>query len=211
MFKYKGKVIDISLDLVVEVTLHRTEGEGEDAVEVPYTETFIEPAANLQNPERRAELGIEEEPDISRPDDTYHIVIGRADGGYDQLPKPVDEVAGTKLRAVNGHCDVLLASVKAGYPQGEVESWSKQENEARAWLANNAASTPLLNGLCSGRGLNKSDLVVRVIAKADAYAVFVGLVIGVRQAYEDRIGELVAAHDFDGLVAVDPMQGWPTL
>lgn len=211
MFKYQGKKIDISRDLVFTRELTRIEGEGDEAREVKFTETFIEPADNLLNAERRAELGITEEPDPVRPDDTYHYVSEREDGGFDVTPKPVDQVGAVKLQQVNGQCESLLAGVKAGYPQGEVESWSKQEAEARAWLAKNTAATPLVDGLCAARGIDKAELVGRIVAKADAYAAVVGVIVGRRQAFEDQIATLIAANDFDGLIGLQPTEGWPAL
>lgn len=85
------------------------------------------------------------------------------------------------LPAINAKCEELMAMVKQGYPDSEVESWSKQENEARA------GGGPLTDALAQTRGIPASLLRERIIAKADAFAVYSGQIIGQRQALEDRI------------------------
>lgn len=89
-------------------------------------------------------------------------------------------------------CEGQIAAIKSGYPDSEVLSWSKQETEARAWTADNAAPTPLLTAMATARGIDKAELVTRVIAKADLFAQISGTLIGKRQALEDQLAALPA-------------------
>lgn len=112
------------------------------------------------------------------------------------------ELKTQKLREINARCESEIAAISAGYPVSEVMSWSKQETEARAYLANNAAATPLLDALAAARGITKADLADRVIAKADLFAQISGTIIGKRQALEDQINALPAdatAADIDAI------------
>ena len=77
--------------------------------------------------------------------------------------------------------------MRAGYPDDEVQSWAKQEAEARAYAADNAAATPLLSAMSQARGVVLAELVAKVIEKADLFAVASGRAIGTRQACEDAI------------------------
>lgn len=72
-------------------------------------------------------------------------------------------------------------------PIEEVLTWTKQENEARAYLANSAVSTPLIDALASSRGVTKMYLVNKIIAKADAYATAIGVLTGEMQRKKDMI------------------------
>lgn len=92
-----------------------------------------------------------------------------------------------KLAAINVRCESDLAMVKASYPEGEVQSWAKQEAEARAFVADSSAPIPLIEALAEARGIPVPELASRIIAKADAFAVVSGRIIGNRQRCEDEI------------------------
>lgn len=72
--------------------------------------------------------------------------------------------------------------IAASYPETERNSWAKQEQEARAWMIDNTTAAPLLTAIAAARGTTLADICARVIANADAYAVYAGGVIGKRQA-----------------------------
>lgn len=95
-----------------------------------------------------------------------------------------------KRAEINATFEREMQQVINGYPSNEVSSWSKQETEARAYAASNSATTPLIDALSSARGLAKSELVARVIAKADIFATVSGQLIGKRQALEDALDAL---------------------
>ena len=65
-------------------------------------------------------------------------------------------------------------------PLSEKLSWSKQESEAREYLKDNNTPTPYIDALLASRnkGENKLDLINKIIAKADAYSVFHGTLLG---------------------------------
>ena len=108
------------------------------------------------------------------------------------LPEPTPEELLAKARAVklaeiNAATDAVLRTLTATYPASELLTFDKQETEARAYLADSTAPTPLLTALAVGRGITLADLAGRVIAKADAFAAASGYVIGQRQALEDQL------------------------
>lgn len=95
--------------------------------------------------------------------------------------------------------DQLLAELSVSYPEREVTSWPQQVKEAEALQANEAATTPLLDALAAARHIERADLAGRVLAKASAYTLASGAIIGARQRIEDM---LAAAEDSDSLAAV---------
>ena len=102
-------------------------------------------------------------------------------------PLTLDEVKAAKLAEINAECDAEIGAIKATYPDTEVMSWDKQEQEARALLANATATTPLIDSIASARGLGRVELANRIIANADQFAVASGTSIGKRQKLEDQI------------------------
>lgn len=91
------------------------------------------------------------------------------------------------MRRINDAYEAELASIRTEYPESEQMTWDKQEREARAFLANSATATPLLNAMATGRGMDKTELATRIIAKADAWMQASGLATGKRQALEDQV------------------------
>ncbi|MBK1413357.1 hypothetical protein I6H79_00910 [Haemophilus influenzae] len=82
----------------------------------------------------------------------------------------------------------------AGYPQTEIESFYRQEKEALAWQADNSTETPMLTQIAQNRGV-----VEKVIEKSAQFAVVIGIIIGQRQAFEDRLLALKTPEELTAL------------
>lgn len=123
--------------------------------------------------------------------------------GYPVLTEPppptLAEAKARKRREIAAAYSAELAAITDDYPEVERLTWDKQEREARAWTADNAAATPLLDGIAAARGLALSELVARVIDKADAWISASGAATGKRQALEDAIA---AAEDVPTVEAI---------
>ena len=104
-----------------------------------------------------------------------------------------------KLAEMNAGCERIMAIVTATYPQAEMLTFDKQEQEARAYTADASASVPLLSALAASRGLALPELVRRVIAKADAFAAVSGAIVGQRQAFEDRLTLAATVADVEAI------------
>ena len=116
-------------------------------------------------------------------------------------PEPtLDELKVAKLMEINATYDNAVSLLVVGYPSNELLTFDKQEAEARAWTADQSADTPLVDALALGRGMDKAELVSRILAKADAFAVATGYLTGLRQRYEDRLGLAQSAEDVAAIV-----------
>lgn len=93
--------------------------------------------------------------------------------------------------------------VKTGYTESfkalvgevnfyELSSWTKQESQARAYIADNLSITPLLDGLLLSRNLGetKLELANKIIAAADAYEVAFSAILG---QYQNRMNDISLA------------------
>lgn len=112
----------------------------------------------------------------------------------------LDELKAAKLAEINAAYDCAVSALVADYPSNELLTFDKQEAEARAWTADKSADTPLVDALALGRGMDKAELVSRILAKADAFAVATGYLTGLRQRYEDRLGLAQTAEDVAAIV-----------
>lgn len=102
----------------------------------------------------------------------------------------IEQLKSEKLQQFNAAAEREIQALISTYPPSEVTSFHKQENEARAWLADNTTATPLLDALADTRGMDKATLVNKVIAKADGFAGASGAIIGKRQQLEDQLDAL---------------------
>lgn len=160
---------------------------------------------HIPNPDSDSTL-TDEQRDYYRP--TYEEVRAYAEEHPEMVTEeepyvpPVPTLAGAKaakLREINAAADRAIAALTAAYPDREIATFGKQEAEARAYAADPTASTPLLSALAEARGVALDALVRRVLAKADAFAVASGRIIGQRQALEDRLEACATVEDVEGL------------
>ena len=114
----------------------------------------------------------------------------------------VDRARAIKLEEVNATYNDATSALVATYPQTELMTFDKQEKEARSWDADNAAATPFLDGLALARGIDKAELVRRVIAKSDAFQAAVATLTGLRQRYEDQLSMATTAEEVAAIVPV---------
>ena len=119
----------------------------------------------------------------------------------------LEQTKAAKLSEINKAADAAIATLTATYPDRELATFDKQESEARAYAADPTASTPLLSALAQARGIPLPDLVGRVLAKADAFAVASGSIIGQRQALEDRLDACTTLEEVQGIVVDIVMPG----
>ena len=103
------------------------------------------------------------------------------------------------LNKLADKADQLKNGLLAGYPQTEIESFYRQEKEALAWQADHNTSTPMLSQIARVRGVPLDMLINKVIEKSAQFAVAIGIIIGQRQAFEDRLVALKTPDDLTAL------------
>lgn len=119
----------------------------------------------------------------------------------------LEQTKAAKLSEINKAADAAIATLTATYPDREISTFDKQESEARAYAVDSTASTPLLSALAQARGVPPDELVRRVLAKADAFAMASGSIIGQRQALEDRLDACTTMEEVQGITVNISMPG----
>ena len=112
----------------------------------------------------------------------------------------IAEQKASKLAEINAAYEDAVSRFVTTYPEIERLTFDKQEAEARAWLADISARTPLIDALAAGRGMDKAELVRRIIAKAEAFATATGYLTGQRQRFEDLIDAATTAEEVESIV-----------
>ena len=103
------------------------------------------------------------------------------------------------LNKLADKADQLKNSLLAGYPQTEIESFYRQEKEALAWQADHNTPTPMLSQIARVRGVPLDMLINKVIEKSAQFAVAIGIIIGQRQEFEDRLLALKTPQELTSL------------
>ncbi|MFY9141464.1 hypothetical protein [Sulfuricurvum sp.] len=118
----------------------------------------------------------------------WEIVLG-AVTHIPNVLKTIAELKTKKLSTIKTDYENAVKVMTGNTDPAEMASWTKQEQEARAWIADNAVITPIIDNLIIGRamGESKADLVVKIITKADAYTVAYAQVLGAYHAKQKAI------------------------
>lgn len=124
----------------------------------------------------------------------------------EEVYNSIENVKARKLNEINSLYQQAIATLTPTYPNDERLTFDKQEQEARAWLADNSTSTPFIDALAAGRQMDKTELVNRIIVKADVFAIASGLLTGQRQRYEDLLD---AANTVEDVAAIIPEYSLP--
>ena len=103
------------------------------------------------------------------------------------------------LNKLADKADQLKNGLLAGYPQTEIESFYRQEKEALAWQIDHNTPTPMLSQIARVRGVPLDMLINKVIEKSAQFAVAIGIIIGQRQAFEDRLLALKTPQELTSL------------
>lgn len=106
------------------------------------------------------------------------------------IPLTQDEMIVAAHARINGAYNAAVNALTAGYPQTEIDSWSKQESEARAWQADRTSPTPWIDSAATARDITRDSLAVLILNNANALAPIHGALTGKRQLLRDAINAL---------------------
>ena len=126
--------------------------------------------------------------------------VSLIDGKVVEYVPTFEELKYAKLSKINAAYNAATSTLVSAYPKSELLTFDKQEAEARAWQADNSAETPLVDMLAAGRQIDKAELVRRIIAKADAFALATRYLTGQRQRYEDMLDAATTAEEIASIV-----------
>lgn len=152
-------------------------------------------------------------------DGTVTIIPARPSLAYDwdgsewilNKDKQTDLIAASIARAKADKIDEInsraqdyinIATGASDTPAFEVQTWSMQSTEAKAWHADNNAHTPMLSIIANQRGIPVDVLRAKAYSKAIAYEQIVAVVAGQRQKYEQQLDAAETLADIQSIDVV---------
>lgn len=119
-----------------------------------------------------------------------------------------------RMAALNTDYDVAVNRLTAGYPVGEIQTWERQEQQARnydKWLKGGKIgaepATPFVDILWSGRKQTgvvetKEEFIVKILRNADLFAPAIATLTAVRHGFEKQLNNALVLGNRDALEAV---------
>ncbi len=94
-----------------------------------------------------------------------------------------------KLHQLNAAAQAYIdaAAETDKLPDFEVQTWALQAAEVKAWAADHAAPTPVLDGIAAARGMPAGKLKEAALHKTLAYEALTAHIAGQRQALQSKI------------------------
>lgn len=121
-------------------------------------------------------------------------------------PRDLDTLRAALAIGIDNAAEQIRARFVTALP-AQVGTYLLKEAAARAWLADETASTVMLEPEATARGMTIAALAVEVIAHAEAWARLAGAIEGLRFAAKTRI----AAATTIGAIAEAAVVDWSVL
>jgi hypothetical protein len=132
---------------------------------------------------------------VIREGDAYYLTytteekFDTANTAIEELNKALDY----NRRTLNSDFQGRASALVQVYPDREIESWDQQLSEAKIYLQElTTDNTPLLANMATARQMDTQELATRIVAKADAFAIAFGQLLGKKHRNEDILDILEA-------------------
>ena len=106
----------------------------------------------------------------------------------------------SKVNEITTSFNKSVEAITTALPH-EMVSWRKQEDEARAYTADNTTATPFIDAQLITRDLGetKDELIVKIISNTDAYQVAYATLLG---KFQNLTHKISTASDIDELALI---------
>ena len=85
------------------------------------------------------------------------------------------------IKALEANVQLKIKELVKDYPQFEIDTFVTQEREANEYEKDNTVSTPFIDHLCSNRGIDKQEMVNKILANATVLKQMTAPIIGAYQ------------------------------
>ena len=115
--------------------------------------------------------------------------------------KPIDinDYKNPFLELISSKSQYYIESLISSYPDFEKLTFETQKSEARAWSANNAASTPNVDILALNRGVDREVILSKINTKADQFERISMAIAGQRQKLQDLIDDARTVEELESI------------
>lgn len=115
-------------------------------------------------------------------------------------PLDLPTLKAIKLAQINASYQEALDLITQATPQAEIQSWATQESEAKAYQTSQEAQTPYIDSLAKARGVEKTELVAKILEKAQIFSTLSATLTGSRQKCEDAIAKAQNAKELEAII-----------
>ena len=105
----------------------------------------------------------------------------------------------SKLEEINTTYTEKANLAKVGTPEDEVLTWDIQKLEAEAYQISASNPTPSIDILAINRGMDRVELINKILVKVETYKQYIFALTGKRQKYEEEIAK---ATSFEELMEI---------
>lgn len=142
---------------------------------------------NVENDkDKLIELTAEQEAELNALNGTVRYVDGKFVVDEQAVEIDLNSAKQALIRKITEKTDRLKSSLTASYPQTEIESFYRQEQEAREFLAGKIETPEMLSQIAKVRNLPLNLLAQAVVRKADQLAGIIGAILGQKQKLEAK-------------------------
>ena len=127
---------------------------------------------------------------------------GWKEGEPEPEPPTLEETRTATVAAINAAYEQAMTAIRAEEPPSALLTYSEQRTEAEGWMSDSDTPTPMLDTLAGTRGIEKTELVRRVLVKSALYKPVSGLLLGQQQRLMDDVAAIIAADLPDDLKIV---------
>lgn len=109
---------------------------------------------------------------------------------------PIEQLLDKKQSEITQKFKQAMSPITGIYTDEDIASFPTQEAEAKAYMLDNNAATPFIDGLLANRpSVDRATLVQRIIDNATTYKAVAGPAIGKKQHFEDLLYALKGQHE----------------
>lgn len=115
----------------------------------------------------------------------------------EQINPSLDWYKNNKLQSFSAQYQTAIKALAGIVDSTEMASWTKQEGEARAYVADNLTVTPILSAMIVARNMGETvlDLATKIITKSDLYAVAFATILGTYQSKQQLVNSCITVAD----------------
>lgn len=110
----------------------------------------------------------------------------------------------SKLTELNQRAQAFInkASEMDKLPEFEVQTWTLQAMEAKAYQADKSAATPILDTIAQNRNIDRETLIQAALRKTLAYEALSAAIAGQRQALQTKIEKAASEDELNAIEIV---------
>lgn len=107
-----------------------------------------------------------------------------------------------QLTIINNDYEISVSHLTREYPESEKNQWITQETESIAWEKDNTIETPYIDILAQIRGIDRVELINRILLNSQAFKTEHAILTAKRQKLKDMLESLPEGHSVQDVLNI---------